>query len=61
MEARSAKVEPITLPEPAMFSRSGVTVWVDERARLTGGESQLLFGAGRMGRIGSTIGGWKLT
>ena len=34
MEARSLNVEPITLPEPAIVSRRGVTVVVEAWARL---------------------------
>lgn len=34
MEARSWNVEPMTFPEPAMVSRSGVTVVVEAWARL---------------------------
>ena len=36
MEERSVKVEPITVPEPAMVSRRGVIAVVAERARLWG-------------------------
>lgn len=34
MEARSLNVEPMTFPEPAMVSSSGVTVVVEAWARL---------------------------
>lgn len=46
MEARSAKVEPMTVPDPAMVSRSGVTVAVAVRARLV---VKVVSGAGMRG------------